>query len=295
MKAKDIADQTLPPAGTPKSAPRFVWLLLLATAICSPLPRAAHANTFQASAPSGPAAASNNAASTEVPTLEQYHWQLFEAKDKAGKHIDALFVRPDKPLQLDFTVSNIYVSNTCNRMSGSFTVKRDQLQINPLASTLMACIDPSMSALDAAIGQRLQGQLAFAIKAGEASPQLRLVTRAGDTLSFAGHATAETRYGGPGETVFLEVAAQTVPCKPADATHASCLQVRERHYDEHGLQVGQPGAWQPMAEGIEGYTHEPGIRNVLRVKRYRIANAPAGSPPYAFVLDLIVESEKVNP
>jgi hypothetical protein len=73
-----------------------------------------------------------------------------------------------------------------------------------------------------------------------------------------------------------------------------CLQVRERHYDEHGLQTGTPGDWQPLYQDIEGYTHEDGIRNVLRVKRYTIKNPPADAPSTAYVLDTVVESEKVQ-
>lgn len=34
--------------------------------------------------------------------LPQYHWQLMDATDTQGKRIDALFVRPDKPVQFDF-------------------------------------------------------------------------------------------------------------------------------------------------------------------------------------------------
>lgn len=69
-----------------------------------------------------------------------------------------------------------------------------------------------------------------------------------------------------------------------------CLQVRERRYDEQGLQVGAPGEWQPFYDPIEGYTHQLGVRNVLRLKRFD-RGATAGGSPYVFVLDLVVESE----
>ena len=41
---------------------------------------------------------------------------------------------------------------------------------------------------------------------------------------------------------------------------------------------------------IEGYTHEDGVRNVVRVKRYEVKNPPADAPSQAYVLDMVVES-----
>jgi hypothetical protein len=55
-----------------------------------------------------------------------------------------------------------------------------------------------------------------------------------------------------------------------------------------------PGAWQPFAETIEGYTHQPGVRNVLRLKRFDRAPAGGGAS-FFYVLDLVVESETVKP
>jgi hypothetical protein len=76
--------------------------------------------------------------------------------------------------------------------------------------------------------------------------------------------------------------------------NAQCLLVRERFFDEQGLAAGTPGQWQPLNQDIEGYTHTPGIRNVVRVKRFTIKNPPADGPSTAYVLDLVVESEKVG-
>jgi len=54
--------------------------------------------------------------------------------------------------------------------------------------------------------------------------------------------------------------------------------MRELKYGENGVTVGTPGEWQPLYQNIEGYTHEAGIRNVLRVKRFNLKNPPAGAP-----------------
>jgi heat shock protein HslJ len=272
---------------------RLLWLPL-ALAACSQTPQGAGPTPSPAGSAASAHVATNATTTTDENLLIQYIWQLTDATDSAGKRIDALFVRADKPLELMFHADRISVTNSCNAMGGGYSVKSGQLEIGPMAHTMMACAEPSLSLLDSAVGQRLQGALKMSLQADGNTPHLQLVADNGDTLSFTGKPTAETRYGGPGETVFLEVAAQTVPCSHPLIPNKQCLQVRERHYDEHGLQTGTPGDWQPLYQDIEGYTHEDGIRNVLRVKRYTIKNPPADAPSTAYVLDTVVESEKVQ-
>ena len=234
-------------------------------------------------------------ASTEADALTAYHWQLRGATDRGGKRVDALFVRPALPLQLDFHDGRLGVSNACNRIGGSYRVENGRLRLGPMAQTLMACSDPALAKLDEAIGQRLQGNPRLDVQRGSGGPRLRLVTDAGDTLDFVGQPTAETRYGSAGETIFLEVDAQPQPCSHPLIPDKRCLNVRERRYDANGLPAGTPGEWRLLYQDIEGYTHEAGVRNVLRVKRYAIKNPPADAPAQAYVLDMVVESEIVKP
>ncbi|MFT4066034.1 DUF4377 domain-containing protein [Paraburkholderia sp.] len=274
---------------------KFRMLLLpLALAACSQTP-VATSPAPSTSAPGTSATAAASAPSAGGTTLlSQYHWQLNNAIDSKGSRIDALFVRPDQPVQLDFGADRLNVVNSCNNMGAGYSVRKGRLQIGPMMSTMMACHDPALSALDDAISQRLRGSVGVNLLSRDNAPRLQLVTDSGDTLSFTGVPTAETRYGGPGERAFLEVAAQTVPCNHPLIPGKQCLLVRERHFDEQGLPSGTPGEWQPLNQDIEGYTHTPGIRNVLRVKRFNISNPPADGPSVAYVLDLVVESEKVS-
>lgn len=223
-------------------------------------------------------------------TLTRYHWLLDDARDAAGKRIDALFVRADKPIQLDFNASTVSVGNACNTLSAHHTPSGDSLTIDPMATTLMACPDQALAALDREVGKRLQGKLAMQIEEG-ATPTLVLTNAAGDVLRFKGQATADTRYGGPGERMFLEVAAATKACSHPLIPNMQCLQVREIKYDDNGLKVGTPGVFENFYSSIEGYTHQDGVRNVLRVHRYTVANPPADGSKYAYVLDMTVESD----
>ncbi len=258
----------------------------IALILCLPLMLTACAHIPHFS--SGSATSAANAQTTPDQTqLTQYHWRLVDATDAVGKRIDALFVRADRPLTLNFTAESISIANSCNAIGGGYRVEQGQLVVGPLRHTMMACTDPALSALDQAIDQRLQGRSTISVSSQSPRPILTLKNVQGDTLTWQGEPTAETRYGGPGETVFIEVAAKTVPC--GDTT-GQCLQVRERRYDAQGLQVGAPSDWRVQREAIEGYTHEAGVRNVLRLKRYSVQ----GTPSYAYVLDMVVESEVVK-
>lgn len=274
---------------------RLLLLLLpLSLAACAPKSPSA-ANDASGPAPAATSSRATAGVSTVATTLTGYHWQLREASDKTGQRLNILFARPDKPLQLDFVDGRISVGNACNRLGGSYRIEDGRLQVDAMMHTMMACADPALMALDDAIDQRLRDRPLLTLQADDDTPLLKLVTEHGDTLQFDGQPTAETRYGGKGETMFLEVSARTTPCNHPLMPTQQCLQVRERHYGAHGLAAGTPGPWQPLNQAIEGYTHQPGIRNVLRVKRYAIRDPAADTPSSAYVLEMVVESETVKP
>ena len=265
-------------------------LIPLALAACNKpaTPAADPAATSMAADQAAPPALADTAA-----LLPAYHWRLVVATDAQGQNIEALLTNADKPVQLDFADGRVSVSNTCNRMMGGFVLAGDTATMGPMASTLMACPDPALAALDAEVGSRLAGEMKVASNAGDV-PELVLVNAAGDRFIFQGVPTPDTRFGGPGERVFLEVGAETQPCSHPLIPNKQCLQVREIKFDDNGLRVGEPGEWQHFYDQIEGFSHQPGTRNVLRVNRYTVANPPADASAYAYVLDMVVESELVK-
>ncbi|MGH8054766.1 MAG: DUF4377 domain-containing protein [Stenotrophomonas sp.] len=252
----------------------------------TPKTDATPADSTAAAATAAPAAAS-----IDATQLGANHWLLDNAVDASGKRIDGLFVRADKPVTLDFKDGRLSASNTCNNIGGSYTLEGDALTVGSLASTMKACAEPGVMELDKLVGERLEGTLT--VRSLDAST-LTLTTATGDVLTFRANPTAETRYGGAGEQVFMEVDAQTKPCPHPLMKDATCLQVREVKYDDKGLEQGKRGAYENFYGNIEGYTHEPGVRNVLRLKRYEIKNPPADAPSQAYVLDMVVGSELVK-
>jgi heat shock protein HslJ len=261
-------------------------LLTLALTACMSTPESAtHAATPVPASASVPISAT---------TLARYQWQLHDAVDGNNQRLDALFGKPDKPLQLDFGADRISVRNACNSISGGYTIVEGHLVVAQLMQTMMACADPTLMQRETIIKGVLQSRPTLILTTAGDAPQLTLAAESGQSLTFTGKQTAETRYGGPGETMFLEVAADTTPCNHPLMPDKACLRVRELHYDAQGLRSGQPGPWQPLQQDIEGYVHEPNIRNVLRVKRYTLKQPPTDAPSSAYALDMVVESEVVK-
>lgn len=239
--------------------------------------------------PAGPGNASAAAPAIDAQALAAAHWRLAEAVDASGNRIDALFPAPDQALQLDFSGDRISISGGCNQMRGRYTLSGDRLAVGAMAQTKKFCGGGALMAADEAIGARFAGPATLA-REGD---RLVVTTAGGDRLAFDAVPTAQTKYGSEGETIFMEVAPQRVPCHHPLMPTYQCLHVRELTYDQ-GRKTAA-GDWQFLYQNIEGYTHEPGIRNVLRVKRYKVANPPADASSIAYVLDLVVESEAVKP
>lgn len=224
-------------------------------------------------------------------TLESHRWTLSSALGSAGQPLDGLPAGAVRPVVFSFAEGRLNIEGGCNRTFSGYRIDGDnRLVVGRMASTLMAC-EPAAMKVDATLAKLLAAPTKIKLASGT-EPVLRLVTAADATLSFVGQMTPEARYG-PSTRVFLEVAAQTVACtKPSGA--GTCLQVRERRFDEQGLVIGAPGEWQPFHERIEGYAHQPGVRSVLRLKRFERGAVTSG-PPFLYVLDLMIESEVVAP
>jgi heat shock protein HslJ len=221
-------------------------------------------------------------------TLESHRWTLAATTDASGQPIAGLPVA-GRAIVFSFADGRLAFEGGCNRSFGGYSIEADgRLKVGRMASTMMAC-EPAAMKIDATLSDLLAAPVRIELSPG-ATPLLRLVTPAQATLVFSGQMTPEARYGAP-TRVFLEVAAQTVPCtNPLDGKTV-CLQAREIRFDAQGLKVGAPGAWQPFHDAIEGYRHQPGVRNVLRLKRFDRGTSAAGAARYLYVLDLVVESE----
>lgn len=242
---------------------------------------------------SGCASLSRDAATPPAAELlPAYNWVLQEATSRAGQRDEHLFAGDKAPLQLHFADNRLGVSQACNHISGDYSIRGGDLVPGTLVQTMMACEQPLMQR-EEAIKRYLQEPLKLAIDTQMVQPLLTLTTREGATLVWQGEPTPETRFGSNARVMYLEVQAQTPPCSHPLIPDQQCLQVREVEYDSDGLKT-TTGDWSLLYQEIEGFSHEPGTRNILRVKHFEIPQPAADQSNVAYVLDIIVESVRVN-
>lgn len=273
---------------TPIHLAAMALKLTIAGASAAQSPTPAPAPPAASASPAAPPIASRRTADASlVRALQDHEWTLRAATDAAGKPVDALLVA-GHPFVLRFNGPGMSARGGCNTLSARWRLTpQNALEVSRVASTQMAC-EPALMSADAAMAAALAVPLQARVQAG-GTPVLQLTTGAQQTLSFEGRRTLISQYGAP-TRVFLEVAAQRVPCTPALQPPTTCLQVRELRFDDKGLRAGPPGQWQAFYGEIVGYTHVPGTSNVLRINRYARRNPPADASAFIYELDLVVES-----
>ncbi len=250
------------------------------------------------------------ATAADPATLTAYHWQLREVRNPQGQ-LQTGWSLPPAPaastnapdraraVQLTFDQGRVAVARLCNALSASYQLDGQALAIGPVIGTMMACPDSAAMALEQQVGQRLSQASRWAIAAPQAqpgraaTPVLTLSFQDGGQWLLDGEPTDATRYGSAGERIFLEVAPQRVACSHPLMPQYQCLQVRAIEYDGQGLKT-RVGPWENFYSEIQGYTHQPGVRNVLRIQRFQRPVTPADASSYAYVLDMTVESEIVR-
>lgn len=247
--------------------------------------------TACASTPSPDASGKNSAAAMSDP-LQAYFWDLTSAYDQAGQASPSLKTSKTSAPRLQFEEGRLSIRNLCNTLGAAYSVKNTAIEIERPISTMMACSDTALMSLERHLAAQLPTAQGFDLKDGT-PPRLIVHFKDGSRWEMTGSPTPQTQYGSAGERLFLEVGPQKLPCTHGVMKDAQCLQVREIRYASNGVKE-YTGPWQRFYGEIEGYTHEPGIRNVLRLTRYKRQQAPADASAFAYVLDLTVETERVK-
>lgn len=225
--------------------------------------------------------------------LQSHTWNLVAAFDGQGAVDPGWRVTGHAPLELVFAHGQLLVHGLCNMLGASYTQTSQRLSVGHPISTKRACADRDWMRLEERVGTRLPQLRRYQLHPAR-TPRLELFFADGSRWEMSGTPTAQTRYGGAAERIFLEVAPEKMACSDGVARNAQCLRVREIHYDANGVRQSM-GEWHAFYGAIDGYTHTPGMRSVLRIDRFKRQNAPADASAYAYVLDMVVESERVRP
>jgi len=262
----------------------------LAAAVLAALLAACGSNP-QGAAPVTPPSASST---DPAHTLQAYDWDLAAAYDGRGQTAPGWLLAGRPAARLHFEKDGLSVQNLCNRLGAGYALDGQRLTVNRPMSTLRACADRELMDLEHRMATQLPQAQRYELRSSTATPQLVLHFADGSRWELAGSPTPATRYGSAGERIFLEVAPERVACNHPLMPNAQCLRVRDVRYADNGVRQGM-GEWRIFQGEIDGYQHERGIRNVLRVQRYPLARngqLPADAPSHAYVLDMVVESER---
>ncbi len=229
--------------------------------------------------------AANPDMAASADTLTAYHWQLEQPRAATAK-----------PVQLTFADQRLMVSGLCNVLGASYNIDGPKMTVQQVVGTLRMCPDQALMKTEQEVGTRLEKVQSWSIagapaESADQGPVLTLNFNDGGQWLLKGEPTDESKYASSGETVFLEIQPQLAPCNHPLIPNKQCMKVRTVEYDESGIKQ-KLGAWELFYSDIEGYQHNAGVRNILRVKRYTLANPPADASRYAYVLDMVVESER---
>lgn len=234
-------------------------------------------------------------------TLQAFHWDLEKADDPGGRALPAFTaMAPRRVVRLSFVKGEkpgdqrVVVDKLCNAVGAGYQLDGIDITISRPVSTMMACADRQLMQLEQTVAAQISRATRVHLAQDANPPRLLMQFSDGSRWHLVGKPTDATRYGGAGETLFLEVGPQLLPCSHGVVRNAQCMQVREVKYNSAGLKTGT-GEWGHFYGHIEGFTHEAGTRHVLRVKRYALQNPPADASRHAYVLDMRVETELVGP
>ncbi|WP_313078894.1 META and DUF4377 domain-containing protein [Pulveribacter sp.] len=258
---------------------------------------AACAGVPQGSQPASPALPGSVVApppAAAMPQLTAYDWELVAMSDRHGRSDTRWRQASPRAPRLHFENGRVSLHNLCNVVSSSYQLRGSMLELTQGVSTRRACAEPALNELEQRMTAALSGAISYEVRNNAGGPPL-LVLHFNDASRWElkGTPTPQTQYGGPGERVFLEVAPHRVACSQPLMRGAQCLRVREVRFGDNGVRQGT-GEWYPLYTEIEGYQHEPGMRNVLRLNRFKRQQAPADASPWVYVLDMVVESERVR-
>lgn len=204
------------------------------------------------------------------PTLEGADWRLVALPGPAA----AAPPPAEGPgaAVLRFERERFSISGPCNQHRGDWRWDGERLRLGgddgAIASTKRLCPGEMM-----ANERNLLAALVQPLEVVQEGPLLRLVAQDGSVLRFDSRAAPPA----DGRELVVLVAGQRAPC--TGVAPGLCLQIRT-----------SPGApWQLHHGEIEGFTFEPGVESVLRVKEVAIENPPADGSRVKWVLVEVLE------
>lgn len=217
----------------------------------------------------------------EIKTITtDYYWSY-----QTNKNLPEVLINFDKK-------QNFSISTGCNQQGGTWQLLGQVMTTSALRSTMMMCSPQLMQQEKQSSDLFNQSQLTLQVSHDATHiPQLHIIDKNGKEYFLKGKIKPEAQYQSEADIIFLDISPVTQTC--STTPNAQCLQVKELKYNDQGIPSYIDQNWKILPIQIQGYYHDPKIKKTIRVKRFQ-TNATA-APQYAYIYDMTVQQEILNP
>lgn len=223
-------------------------------------------------------------AQSQTAILAGYFWDMDAAFDKSGAAQPFWFSKDFPPLRLAFSQDgHAFAENACNSLNWKFKVSgSEKISFIPTVATAAGC-NEELTQRENLVRRGIPKTHRYTLKTtpGAEPERLTLHLADGGRWEFKPTPTPETRYGGPGKQIELEIAMDTVPCEPHSIQQ--CLSARQVRWEKNTTKVCLSD-WEVLKSGVEGYQPTPGRHEIITVKSYPIRKVSSKVSGFAYVL-----------
>lgn len=207
-------------------------------------------------------------APSQTAILAGYFWDMDAAFDKSGVAQPFWFSKDLQPVRLTFSEDGqAFAQNACNSLNWKFTIAEpEKIAFTPTVATAMGC-NEELTQRENLVRKGIPQTHRYSLKATSATgpERLTLYLADGSRWEFKPTPTPETRYGGPGRQIELEIAMDTVPCEPQSIQQ--CLKGRQVRWEKNTTKVCLSD-WEVLKAGVEGYQPTPERHEIIWVQAY---------------------------
>lgn len=230
---------------------------------------------------------------TQAGLLRAFDWYPLEATDAQGRRVRALRGARKRGLRAQYRDDGYELKGPCNTASGSYHLDgKRMLRDDRYGSVQTTAGCRHDAAMEIAFFRLATVNTEFAVVNEGAEHKLLITHDDGARISLIGVPTAQTRYGGPGTKLELQVDDER-RCPPPSTRRERCLHVRQVRSD--GANDVPVGDWYWLREPIEGYRHQPCFRATLQVLRFDTAAGDSGPATVAYVMQHRSGSARLRP
>lgn len=215
--------------------------------------------------------------------LAGYFWDMDASFDKSGAAQPFWFSKDFPPLRLTFSEDgHAFAENACNSLNWKFTVTdSEKIAFTSTVATAMGC-NEELTQRENLVRTGIPQMRRYTLQTTSGIGPKRLTLYLADEghWEFKQTPTPDTRYGGPGRKIELEIAMDTVPCEPSSTQQ--CIKARQIRWEKNTTKVCLSD-WEVLKSGVEGYQPTPGRHEIIWVRAYPLNKVSSKKSGFAYI------------